>query len=348
MFELVPIAFEPGLFANRTRRASKQRWVDGNLVRFRDGVPAQVGGWSTLATTGAAITGLARAIIAWRPNNQSGQFAAIGTDAGAFLYDGDFVEDITPAGFEPGLGSSVIGDGFGSDRFGVGDYGTPRESTGNTIDASVWTFDMFGETLLGCFSSDGVLYEYTVGEDAQLVPIVGAPRARAMCVSDERHVFAVGIDGYPNRVAWSDREDRSQWEPDPTNRAGSYDLQATSPFQCGHRVRGSVIGWTKTEVFAFTPLNNSLVYSRDRIADSAGCVGPNAVCVATTPTGESAFWMGETDFFVFDGYARVLPCELHDYVFNDFRCGSGTARRHPAKSIEPWSSVMPAAPGRRR
>jgi hypothetical protein len=39
------MAFNPGLFANRSRRASKLRWVDGDLVRFRDGVPAQVGGW---------------------------------------------------------------------------------------------------------------------------------------------------------------------------------------------------------------------------------------------------------------------------------------------------------------
>ncbi len=318
MFTRTPVAFQPGLYANRSRNASKQRWVDGNLVRFTDGVPAQVGGWQAIDTSGATVAGLARGIIGWRPNDQGGRFAAIGTDQGCFLFDGDAVADITPAGFVPGLGSSILGDGYGSGAFGADDFGTPRPSTTNTLDASVWTFDMFGEMLIACFSADGSIYHFTAEVDTQLQLLAGAPKARAICVSDERHVFAFGIDGFPNRVAWSEREDPETWDPLPTNRAGSYDVQCRSPFQCGKRVRGSVLGWTKTEVFAFSPLSNSLVYSRDRLADVAGCVGPNAVSVVTSPNGESAFWMGTENFFVFDGFPRVLPCELHDYVFKDF------------------------------
>jgi len=317
-FVQTEIAFQPGLFANRSRRASKQRWTDGNLVRFADGVPAQIGGWQVQPTTGVTLTGFARAIISWRPNSQAGRFAAIGTDTGAFLYDGETLSDITPTGFVPGSGTSIIGDGYGSDRFGSGDYGTPRASTGNIIDASVWTFDMFGETLIGCFSTDGLIYTFTESDDARLSPILTAPHARAICVSDERHLFAFGIDGNPGKVAWSDRENYSVWDPSATNRAGSYDLQITSAFQCGKRVRGAILGWTKTEVFAFTPLNNALVYSRDRISTEAGAVGPNAVTVVTDNSGETAYWIGRDNFFVYEGYVRVLPCELHDYVFKDF------------------------------
>lgn len=316
-FVQTELAFQPGLFANRSRRASKQRWVDGDLVRFRDGVPAQVGGWERIAASGAAIAGAARGVIAFRPNSQAGRYAAIGTSAGAYLFDGEEVADITPAGFVPGQGGSVIGNGWGAGRYGAEAWGTLRTDGGNLIDASNWTFDLFGETLIGCFSSDGILYEYTPSEDARLQPIGGAPRARATCVSDERHVFAFGADGVPGRVSWSDRENRAVWDPEVSNRAGGYDLQVTSPFQCGHRVRGAVLGWTQTEVFQFAPLNNALVYGHEKIATRAGAAGPQAVVVVTDGSGESAYWIGRDNFYVFEGYVRVLDCELHDYVFGD-------------------------------
>lgn len=316
-FQQSELGFQPGIFANRSRRASKQRWVDGDLVRFRDGVPAQVGGWHQLATGGATIAGAARGMIAFRPNSQTSRYAAIGSSSGAYLFDGSDIADITPSGFVPGLGGSVIGDGWGAGRFGMEEFGTPRADGGNLIDASNWTFDLFGETLIGCFSSDGVIYEFTAGEDTALRPVVGAPRARAICVSDERHVFAFGVDGVPNRVAWSDRENRSVWDPLSTNRAGSYDVQSTTPFQCGHRVRGQVLGWTASEVFAFAPLNNALVYDRDKIATRAGAAGPQAVVVVTDGSGESAYWIGRDNFFIYEGYVRVLDCDLHDYVFDD-------------------------------
>lgn len=311
------IAFQPGLFSNRSRRASKQRWVDGDLVRFRDGVPAQIGGWQSLAATGSPIRGAARGIITFRPNNQVGRFAAIGSDVGVYLFDGANIDTITPAGFVPGQGGTVIGDGFGSGRWGEDAFGTPRSNTGNIIDASNWTFDMYGETLIGCFTTDGVIYAYTLTEDTALAPIVGAPRARAICVSDERHLFAFGMDGVPGRVGWSDRENYTIWEPSATNRSGSYDLQVTSPFQCGHRCRGSILAWTATEVFEFAPLFNALVYDKERLATKAGAAGPQAVVVVTDPSGESAYWIGRDNFYIYEGYVRVLDCELHDYVFND-------------------------------
>ncbi len=339
------LAFQPGLFSNRSRRASKQRWVDGDLVRFRDGVPAQIGGWQQIATTGATIVGAARGIITFRPNSQAGRYAAIGTSAGAFLFDGAEVSAITPAGFVPGQGGTTIGDGFGSGKFGEDDFGTPRANTGNLIDASNWTFDMFGEAVLGCFSTDGLIYAFTVDEDAALTPIAGAPTARAICVSDERHVFAFGADGVPGRVAWSDRENYSVWEPEATNRAGSYDLQVTSPFQCGHRARGAILGWTATEVFAFAPLSNALVYSREKIATQAGAAGPQAVVVVTDGSGESAYWIGRENFFVFEGYVRVLDCDLHDYVFDDINL-TQAARFHARLNVsfsEVWFWYCSAA-----
>lgn len=316
MFQQVELAFLPGIFANRSTRGSKQRWVDGNLVRFKDGVPQQVGGWRAPPVDGA-LTGFAREMIAWRLNSQLARNAAIGTHTGIWRFDGSELENISPAGFAAGRPDTVVGAGYGAGPYGAEDYGTGRTVGGSLLDASVWTMDMFGEMLVACFNSDGVIYSYTHGADTDLVALANAPSARAIAVSDERHVFAFGADGDPGLVMWSDREDPTVWTPAADNRAGSYNMQATTPFQCGRRVRGLMLGWTASEVFGFAPLANIYVYAYERLSTEAGAAGPQSVCVVTDGTGESAYWMGVDNFYVFEGYVRKLDCELHDYVFSD-------------------------------
>ena len=316
-FTLSDIRFDPGLYANRSKRASTGRWVDGNLVRFPDGVPQQMGGWVAVPFVGGPVLGRARDFIAWRPNSQAGRLALIGTHSNAYRFDGGAITDVTPVGFVPGRADSLIGAGYGAALYGDDDYGTPRTTSSNTLEAASWTFDMFGEVVLGCYSGDAKLYEYLDAPGAKLVPIAGAPSARAMCVSDERHVFAFGCDGDPSNVRWSDRENRTVWTPSGTNRAGGYQVQITSAFQCGKRCRGQVLAWTQTELFGFAPLANSLVYSRDPLGAQCGAMGPNAVAVVTDRGGEVAYWMSPHGFYTFDGTVRELPCDLQDYVFKD-------------------------------
>lgn len=311
------VTFQPGLASNRSARASKGRWFDGNLVRFRDGVPAQVGGWQTVLTFGVAILGRARDMLAWRPNSQAGRFLAIGTNSNAYLYDGETTHDITPAGFIPGRPDSIIGNGYGAGNYGRGTYGTPRALSYNVLSAGGWTFDLYGEQLIGCGLGDGTIYEYTVGTDQVMQPVANAPKARAILVSDERHLFAFGAGGNPRLVQWSDRENITVWAPTSANRAGSYEVQSTSEFQCGARARGTVLAWTQTELFAFSPLNNSLVYDRNRLANECGAAGPHSVAVVTDQTGDVVYWMGISSFWIFDGVARKLACDLQDYVFKD-------------------------------
>lgn len=312
------MAFSPGLYANRSRRASKLRWVDGNLVRFRDGVPGQVGGWEAIVLTIGAVTGHARSLLCWRPNDQSQRLAAVGTELGAFVYDGSGLSSISPSGFVSGVDTSAPANGYGSGPYGLSTYGTPRSATLNVIETSSWSFDMFGQVLLASFNYDGKFYKHDrAGGDGQLIAVAGAPKCRAICVSDERHVFAFGCDNNPGLVRWSDREDFTVWAPLATNRAGSYELQVRSPFQCGMRVRGQILGLTQTEVFAFAPLQNAYVYSRDRITTEGGIAGPHAGAVVTDSQGETAYWMGATNFYAYDGLVRALDCELRDYVFND-------------------------------
>lgn len=314
-FAQTQLTFEPGLFANRSTRASQRRWVDGNLVRFPDGVPQQMGGWVAPPVAGGPVLGRARDMIAWRLNDGTARYAAIGTHSHFYRFDGSKLVDITPAGFTAGRADSFNGAGYGGAAYGAGLYGTKRVSL-TVLDAAVWTTDMFGETLIACYSHDGKIYDFETG-DTQLQLLAGAPTAHAICVSDERHVFAFGCAGDPGLVMWSHREVPTNWTPGSATRAGGYQMQVTSAFQCGKRCRGMVLAWTQTELFGFTPTFNSLVYDRDRLGTSCGAMGPHAVVVVTDSENEVAYWMSPHGFFIFDGRVQLLPCELFDYVYKD-------------------------------
>ena len=46
---LLPIKLPPGFFRNATQYQAKNRWFDGNLVRFSEGRLRPIGGWQRLA-----------------------------------------------------------------------------------------------------------------------------------------------------------------------------------------------------------------------------------------------------------------------------------------------------------
>ena len=48
---LLPIKIPPGFFRNATQYQAKNRWFDGNLVRFSEGRIRPIGGWQRIADT---------------------------------------------------------------------------------------------------------------------------------------------------------------------------------------------------------------------------------------------------------------------------------------------------------
>jgi hypothetical protein len=279
-------------------------------------MPEQMGGWAEVPLSGSAIQGIPRAMAAWRPASQLGRYAGIGTHVGFFLARGSDVSDITPVGFVAGRADTLEGAGYGALGYGNGLYGTPRLTGTSLLDAGVWSVDLFGSLLIACFNTSGIIYTFDVDTDTTLQELT-ARRARVICVSEERHLFVFGVGGDPTLVEWSDRENITDFTPTPFNRAGGFNVAATSLFQSARRVRGYVIAWTGTEVFGFFALNNSLIYSHERLGTNCGACGPQSTIVVTDDLSESVYWMGPNGFYTFEGSVRELDCELRDYVFDN-------------------------------
>jgi hypothetical protein len=92
---LKKVRFQPGFDKQGTPSASPGKWIDGDFVRFRYGIPEKIGGWQQLTNDQHTLPGVARAQHAF--TSLAGEkYAAIGTSQGLFLYYGGAFYDISP------------------------------------------------------------------------------------------------------------------------------------------------------------------------------------------------------------------------------------------------------------
>lgn len=308
---LAPLTIPPGVYRNGTNYQSAGRWYDANLVRWFEGTVRPIGGWRKTSST--QISGIMRGLFSWRDNSQN-RWCAIGTASKLYIYNGGSIYDVTPAGYTAGRTDSFAGIGFGYGPYGSGDYGDPPNVT-SIIDATTWSFDNFGQYLVGCANTDGNLYQWQLDHSAAATVISGAPTdCTSLISSAERYLIALGADGDPRKVQWCDQEDLTTWTPSATNTAGSILIQSNGRIRCAKRVRGQIILWTDTDLHALNYLGPPFIYGTERVGGFCGIVSPNAAAVIET----GAVWMSNNAFYRFDGAMHDIPCEVSDYVFGDF------------------------------
>lgn len=307
---LVPLALPPGVYRNGTEYQAKGRWRDASLVRWSSGVMLPVGGWTTRLTV--ASNAKVRGAISWR-DNSGDRWIAAGTHDKLYAITGVATPyDITPGGFTAGSVNATQNLGYGGGLYGVGTYGTPRQDTGTWGEAATWSLETWGQYLLACSTSDGKIYEWQLNSAADAVVLSNAPTGnKAMVVTDERFVFALGAGGNFKKVQWSDREDNNLWTPAATNEAGSIELQTQGQIMLGIRTRGQTLILTDEDAHSATYQGPPFVYGFERVGSSCGAVSRK--CAANTDAG--VFWMGPGGFYNYaGGMVQEVACEVVDYL----------------------------------
>jgi len=268
-----------------------------------------------------------RGMHAWASNNGAPWLAAGSYDRLAAMNGNGLVYDITPASFTAGVSVAQENLGYGGKNYGSGAYGVSRDPDFTLAPATNWTLDNWGENLVACSDSAGFLYEWVLDDGT------GTPEAQAkivntsngytesaptglnsIVVTAERFVFCLGTGESNRQVKWSDRENIGVWTPSTTNEAGDIELQTSGKIMAGARVRGRTLILTTEDAWVATYQGPPTVYGFQKIGNSCGLAGRNMLA----SVGPTAFWMGERNFFYYDGStARVLPCEVHDKVFTE-------------------------------
>ena len=90
---LTKLSFQPGLDTENTETGAEGRWIDGDKIRFRKGLPQEIGGWTKFSQD--YYVGVGRALEQWFALNGS-RYVAVGTDRKVYVYLGGDNQDITP------------------------------------------------------------------------------------------------------------------------------------------------------------------------------------------------------------------------------------------------------------
>jgi len=312
---LIPLQLPPGVYRNGTDYEGSNRWRDSNLIRWHDSSMRPVGGWTTRTTTGDSISGTCRGMIGWVDNSDNSNLG-IGTNTNLYyVSESGVTADITPTGFTTGDSDATVNTGYGGNFYGTANYGQTRPSSGVYQEVTTWSLDNWGEYLIAMTPDDGKLYEWQLNPSNPAAVITNAPvNNRAMTVTEERFIFALGASGNPRKVQWCDRENNTDWTPTATNEAGDFELQTTGAIMCGVRMRGRTLILTDNDAHIATYQGPPFVYSFERVGTACGTASRKSLIAID----EGAFWMGRREFYMFDGsVAKEVPCEVSDYVFDD-------------------------------
>lgn len=231
------------------------------------------------------------------------------------------------AAYQISIGLDVQGplSGWGSGSWGSGSWGI-----GTTGDSAmrVWRFANYGEDLLMCIQN-GPLYFWDLsagtGQRAVLVEdIVGASNVPTVLnnvlVSDtSRFVLAFGPNELlasgqdPMLLRWSDQENYLEWTPSSLNQAGDIRLSSGSRIVAAVQMRQEIIVLTDFAIYSLQYVGPPVVWSPTLLAENISIVSDRAVAVG----GAALFWMGNGQFYVYDGSVRPLVCDVRDVVFDD-------------------------------
>jgi hypothetical protein len=219
-----------------------------------------------------------------------------------------------------GLESDGTLSGYGTGDYGEETYGTER--TGSTYRgfARVWSLQQWGEDLLAS-PSGGALYYWdrSLGPSSRAVLVPNAPaNIEHMLVSpDDRHVIAFGANltstGEQDKmfIRWCASEDFDTWIAAVDNDAGSKRIDVGSRIITAVRTRTQMLVLTDKALYNGEFIGGDDVFSFNFLAEAMTPVAKGSL-IEVNGIG---YFMGEDDFYIYDGTLRIMECDISEYVY---------------------------------
>ena len=230
-----------------------------------------------------------------------------------------------------GLTNSIQGLGYGAGVYNAGasttgerGWNDPANSSAITFALTQWSLDTWGEDLIANRRGEGIFYWDADASTSpvRMVSVTNAPSFNnSIIVSpQDRHLIALGSvpfggsDLDPMVVRWADQEDYTEWTPSATTTAGEFRLTDGTEIRGGIRSRNTINIWTDNALYLMQYVGPPFTFSQRQVGSNCGLLAPHA---AVDYNGIS-YWMGENDFFAFDGQVKVLDCTFRTYLFENF------------------------------
>lgn len=264
------------------------------LIRIKNGYVQKLGGCRQIGTT--LFGGSANIMLPWAPHNTP-PMIGIGSDGHLEVNLGGVSTNITPT-----------------------PVGPPS--------LEFWTLALWGDWLLA--NPETATLYYWVPDDpvtgqavavSTLAGATGVPTAAngVFVAGAQQQAFAWGIfsatygEQDPLLIGWCDIANLQDWTASAINQAGSFKLSSGS-FIVSATWFGLIgLFWTDVDLWIAQYINFPLVYGFQRVGQNCGLIGRQAWATL----GTMVAWMGQNDFFVYQGGAvSVIPCPVRNFIFN--------------------------------
>ena len=232
-----------------------------------------------------------------------------------------------------GLDTSIRGSGWGAGPWSRGGWGSSSTAALDSNTLRIWTHDNFGEDLLINVRDGGIYYwDATNTLSSRAVNIANIPGAksaptiaRQVLVSDrDRHIIAFGCDPQgtpgiqdPLTIRFSDSESATDWAATATNSAGEIRLGSGSGIIAAVETRQQILVFTDTTLYGMQFLGPPFTFGAAALSENITVAGPNAAVAVD----DTVFWMGRTEFYIYDGAVQRLPCMVREFIFNHLNQG---------------------------
>lgn len=226
----------------------------------------------------------------------------------------------------------IQGLGYGAGEFNAGvsvsggrTWNSPAEESDIIFQGTQWTFDTFGEDLLALRRGTKI---FVIDISTSTVPTrlveTSSPSATTFIVSpNDRHVICYGTKAFnaavsapidPLLIRWSDQEDYDEWKPTQTNTAGDTLLTEGTRIVGVVRSRNTINIWTDRAMYIQQFVGPPFIFQFTQVGSNCGLIGQHA---AIDVDGVS-YWMGDNNFYVYDGRVQTMPCTIRRHLFDDF------------------------------
>jgi hypothetical protein len=228
-----------------------------------------------------------------------------------------------------GLDTTITGNGWGAGTWGRGTWGSGASLLVSGSQLRIWSHDNFGEDLLFNVRDGGIYYwdksSGTTARGVALSSLGGASStptiAKQVMVSDrDRHILAFGCDPEndigtqdPLLIRFSSQESLTDWAATATNTAGDLRLGSGSQIITAAETRQQILVFTDTSLYAMQYLGPPFTFGVQLISENITMGGP----LTAMAVDDQVFWMGLSEFYVYNGAVQRLPCSVRDYVFED-------------------------------
>ena len=229
--------------------------------------------------------------------------------------------------------NNIQGLGYGAGVYNAGvsipgarAWNEPAEESDIIFLAAMWTLDNWGEDMLALRRGDKLAYFET---EASTVPVRASvvdssPLGNYVLVTpNDRHtVFygsqpaatSAGAPINPMTVRWADQNNFRDWTPSALNTSGEVLLTEGSALIGAIRSRNAINLWTDQAMYTQTFVGPPFIFNFTQVGSNCGLIGTHA-CVDVDGV---SYWMGDNNFYMYDGRVRTMDCTIRRYLFNDF------------------------------